>query len=168
MGMAGAAKQKTAGVTITTDGLWRCNNCQRATATTPVCGGAHDDGLPRCGKALCARCADRCIRCRTYLCPDCFQRSKEGSLCLHCPPPPDGRQAYMDRQRARAASASATSPDGRDWLADADRAYQSAADAQQSFDDALRKADEIERQIEEMKARMRKQQESRRDRQPPQ
>ncbi len=163
--MPGSAKPKIAGVTITTDGLWRCNNCSRAPATTPVCAGAHDDGLPRCGKALCAHCADRCIRCRAYLCPDCFQRSKEGSLCAHCPPPPDGRLAYMERQRARSANATPSSADGRDWKADADRAYQSAADAQHSFDDAVRKADEIERQLEEMKARLRKQQDARRDRQ---
>ena len=158
--MAGAAKPKTAGVTLTTDGLWRCNNCSRATATTPVCGGAHDDGLPRCGKAVCAHCADRCVRCRAYLCPDCFQRSKQGSLCVHCPPPPEGRQAHVERQRARAAYTATSVPDARDWRGDADRAHQTAADARESFDDALRKADEIERQIEEMKTRLRKQQDA--------
>jgi hypothetical protein len=160
MRMAGAAKPKTAGVTITTDGLWRCETCSRATTTTPVCGGAHDDGLPSCGKAVCAHCADRCTRCRSYLCPDCFHRSKQGSLCVHCPPPPDGRQAYVDRQRAQAAYSATTSADERDWRVDSTKAHKASAAAQESFDDALRKADEIERQIEDMKARLRKQQES--------
>ena len=161
--MAGAAKPKIAGVTITTDGLWRCNNCNRATATTPVCTGAHDDGAPCCGRALCAHCADRCVRCHSYLCPDCFQRSKDGSLCVQCPPPPDGRMAYAIRQRTRAA-APASQPSERDWRTDADRASKASAEAQESFDDALRRADEIERQIDEMKARMRKEQDARRGR----
>ncbi len=166
--MAGVAKPKIGGVTITTEGLWRCNNCSRSTSTTLVCGGAHDDGLPNCGKAVCSHCADRCVRCRSHLCPDCYERSKQGSLCVHCPAPADGRQAYVDRQRTSGAHPPGTPTDGRAWQEDSDRAHKAAADAQQSFDDALRKADEIERQIEEMKTRLRKQQEAtRRERKSP-
>lgn len=141
--------KKIQGVVITVDGRWRCLNCARVTDTTPVCAGAHDDGSPRCSKAVCERCAPRCIRCKALLCPDCYARSKEGALCVQCPPPAGGRQAYLARQRARATG-------GAEWSGDADRAYKAAADAQQSVDDAMRRAEEIDRQINEMKARMRR------------
>ncbi|MDB5057444.1 MAG: hypothetical protein JWO59_916 [Chloroflexi bacterium] len=154
--MAAATKTKTPGVLITTDGQWRCNNCSRLTVNTPVCAGAHDDGSPSCGKAVCSHCADRCIRCRALLCPDCSKRSKVGSLCVQCPTPAGGREAYLQRQRARAATAANPSTSGVDWRSDSDRAYKAAAEAQQSVDDAMRRADEIERSLNEMKARMRK------------
>src|SRR5260370_14502946 len=101
--MAAEAKPKIPGMVITTDGHWRCNNCHRSVVTTPVCAGAHDDGSPSCGKALCGHCADRCIRCRAYVCPDCFKRSKEGALCVQLPAPADGCMAYMTQQKARTA-----------------------------------------------------------------
>lgn len=63
----------------------------------------------------------------------------------------------MARQQARAASAAGAPGSGAyDWRSDSDRAYQAAADAQQSVDDAVRRAEEIERSINEMKARMRR------------
>jgi hypothetical protein len=162
--MAAAAKPRIPGVTLTTEGHWRCNNCARATVKTPVCAGAHDDGGPSCGKAVCAHCADRCIRCRAYLCPDCFQRSTTGSLCVACPPPADGREAHLSRQRARAGAGAAGEPD---WRADSDRAYHAAAEAQRSVDEAMRRADDIERQLKEMKARARKAQDAAKPGQPP-
>jgi hypothetical protein len=154
-----AAKEtsgKTLGRLITTAGQWRCNTCARVTLTTPVCAGAHDDGSPRCGKAVCTRCSDRCIRCKAPLCADCFARSKEGMLCVQCPPPAEGRQAYLNRQKARDALKRDAPGVAADWRADSDRAYRAAAEAQQSVDDAMRRAEEIERTINEMKARMRK------------
>ncbi|HWE63113.1 MAG TPA: hypothetical protein VHB98_15475 [Chloroflexota bacterium] len=72
---------------------------------------------------------------------------------MQCPPPAGGRQAYVARQQARAAAGAGGA---YDYRADSDRAYQAAADAQQSVDDAMRRAEEIERQINEMKARMRR------------
>lgn len=147
--MATTTNDKTQGVTITVDGRWRCLSCARITDTTPVCAGAHDDGSPRCSKAVCERCASRCVRCQALLCADCYARSKEGALCVQCPPPVEGRQAYTARQRSRAAHDAA-------WRADADRTARTAAEAQQSVDDAMRRAEEIERQIDEMKARMRR------------
>jgi hypothetical protein len=157
--MAAATKPKIPGLLITSDGHWRCNNCHRSTMTTPVCSGAHDDGSPSCGKAVCSHCADRCIRCKALLCPDCFARSKEGSLCVQCPPPADGRAAYMSRQRARAEYPAGTVSNASDWRGESDRAYRAAAEAQQSVDDAMRRAEDIERSLNEMKARMRKAQE---------
>lgn len=141
---------------ITAEGQWRCNTCARVTSTTQVCSGAHDDGSPRCGKAVCARCADRCIRCKALLCPECFAASKEGMLCVQCPPPAGGRQAYVNRQQARAAFRTDPASPGYDWRPDSDRAYRAAAEAQQSVDEATRRAEEIERSINEMKIRMRK------------
>ena len=157
-GVATATKETATGVVLTVDGMWRCDTCARTTTTTPVCSGAHDDGSPRCSRAVCERDAARCIRCKAPLCPDCAARSKEGSLCVQCPPPAGGRQAYMARQHARAATAAAGLPtgDNTDWRTDSDRAYRAAASAQQSVDDAMRRAEDIERQINEMKARMRK------------
>jgi hypothetical protein len=77
-------------------------------------------------------------------------------LCVQCPPPAGGRQAYVNRQQARAAFKTDPSSPGYDWRSESDRAYRAAADAQQSVDEAMRRADEIDRSINEMKARMRK------------
>ena len=82
--------------------------------------------------------------------------SKEGTLCVQCPPPLGGRQAYVFRQQARAGFKTEPSSAGYDWREDSDRAYRAAADAQQAIDDATRRNEEIERSINEMKARMRK------------
>jgi hypothetical protein len=160
--MATAAKPKIPGVMITITGQWRCNNCQRSTTTTPVCAGAHDDGSPSCGKAVCASCADRCVRCHAYLCPDCYRRSKEGGLCVQCPVPAGGRAAYVQRQRARAGYTATAPSNGHDWRSEADETLKAAADAQQSVDDAMKRAAEIERSLNEMKAQMRKNQDGKR------
>lgn len=154
--MATTVKERKPFVVITVDGQWRCENCGTVTDATPVCAGAHDDGSPRCGRAICERCAGHCLRCKAPLCPDDLARSMEGMLCVQCAPPPGGRAAYVARQQARAASAAAGTGEGPgyDWRTDSDRAYQAAADAQQSVDEANRRVEEIERQIAEMKARM--------------
>jgi|GEM_PF-1401789 len=154
--MVAAAKVKIPGMTITTAGEWRCNNCARATLTTPVCSGVHDDGSPNCGKAVCTQCADRCVRCNAYLCPDCFKRSQDGWLCVQCPAPAEGREAYLSRQRARAAMREPVTANRDNWRSDTDRAHRASAEAQQSVDDAMKRAAEIERSLNEMKARMRK------------
>lgn len=158
--MATTAKQGTAGVVITTDGQWRCNTCERVTGTTSICSGAHLDGSPRCGVAICEHCAPRCVHCKSPLCASCHAQSKEGMLCVQCPPPAGGRMAYMARQRARTAPGAGIPNGGfgtgADWQAESDRAYRAAAEAQQSVDDAARRVEEIDRQIAEMKARMRR------------
>ena len=74
-------------------------------------------------------------------------------LCVSCPPPPGGRQEYLNRQKARAAFAANTAKTSYDWREDSNRAYRAAADAQQSMDDAQRHLDEIERSIEELNKR---------------
>lgn len=160
--MATLTKQGTAGVVITTEGQWRCNTCRRVTLTSAICAGAHLDGSPRCGVAVCERCAPRCIRCNAPLCASCYAQSTDGMLCVQCPPPAGGRAAYTARQQARSAADSAK-PNagfntGTDWQAESERAYRAAAEAQRSVDDAARRVEEIDRQIAEMKARMRRSQ----------
>jgi hypothetical protein len=150
------AKEKKPGVLITVDGRWRCSTCRRVTDTTPICAGAHEDGSPSCGRAVCGVDADRCIRCKAPLCPDCYGRSKEGMLCVQCPPPPGGRQAYINRQRARTAYTSAQQSSSYDWRGDSERADRATAEAQQSVDEAMLRAAEIERQIAEMKERLKR------------
>lgn len=144
-------KPKIDGMLITADGRWRCTGCGRVTDTTPVCAGAHDDGSPRCGKAVCANCAPRCVRCTAPLCADDFARSKRGALCVQCLPPAEGRQAYTFRMRNQAAGRNAAPGSN-----DASRAHRTTGEAHESVDAAMRRADEIERQIEEMKKRMRR------------
>jgi hypothetical protein len=142
-------KTKTEGMLITAEGRWRCTSCGRVTDTTPVCAGAHDDGSPRCGKALCANCTGRCVRCNAPLCADDLARAKTGALCVQCLPPAEGRQAYTFRMQTqgpgRAGAPQQTT-----------HAHKASADANKSVDAAMRHADEIERQIEEMKKRMRR------------
>ncbi len=149
--MASALKTKIPGMLITSEGRWRCNTCGRVTETTPVCAGAHDDGSPSCGKAVCATCASHCIRCKAPLCADDFARSKEGALCVQCAPPAGGREAYVFRQQARAAHAKSGA--GTPGFEESNRAYRAASDAQRSMDDANRRLEEIERSIKEMEKR---------------
>ncbi len=157
--MASATKIKTRtngkieGMLITAEGRWRCVSCGRITDTTPVCAGAHDDGSPRCGKAVCANCTGRCVRCKAPLCAADLARSQEGALCVQCLPPAEGRQAYAFRQQTRTSTRGA---DPGDPLRDASRAQRATADAHESMDAAMRRADEIERQIEELKKRTRR------------
>jgi hypothetical protein len=77
-------------------------------------------------------------------------------LCVQCPPPPGGRQAYINRQRARTAYTSAQQSNSYDWRSDSERADQATAEAQQSVDEAMLRAAEIERQIAEMKERLKR------------
>ncbi|HVA89836.1 MAG TPA: hypothetical protein VNL71_08325 [Chloroflexota bacterium] len=144
---------KIEGMLITAEGRWRCISCGRITDATPVCAGAHEDGSPSCGKAVCAACAGRCVRCKAPLCAADLARSQEGALCVRCVPPVEGRQAYVFRQQARASARGAESGSP---LRDASRAQKTTADAHESMDAAMRRADEIERQIEELKKRTRR------------
>lgn len=134
---------------LTVEGDWRCLNCGHSSRTTPICAGAHPDGSPCCSKAVCERCAVRCLRCKTPLCPDCYARSKEGALCVQCPLPEGGRDAYNFRRQTQASAANT-------WRAQSDDAFKASTEAQQSVDEAMRRADDIERQINEMKERMRR------------
>lgn len=146
-------KSKVEGMVITAEGRWRCIACGRVSETTPVCSGAHDDGSPRCGKAVCASCAGRCVRCKAPLCAEDLARSTQGALCVQCLPPAEGRQAYNSfRMQSRAGRGTTSANPTRD----AHRANRAADEANQSVDAAMRRADEIERQIEEMKKRMRR------------
>jgi hypothetical protein len=142
-------RRKHSGVVLTIDGTWRCLDCGHVTPVTPICAGAHADGSPRCSRPVCERCAPRCVRCQAPLCPECYARSKEGALCVQCPPPVGGREAYQVRRQAQAASS-------RAWQSESESAFKSAQEAQRSVDEAMRRADEIERQINEMKERMRR------------
>jgi chromosome segregation ATPase len=81
---------------------------------------------------------------------------------VKCPTPVDGRESYLNRQRARASVRPDAATRSADWQAESDRANKAAADAQQSVDEAMRRADEIERSLNEMKARMRKNQDGKR------